>query len=435
MTLLQDRLRQALRDAGIVPSAPSSGLTEASLGRQPYQTSTPGRDESGIEQFLPGFWQDTPAGRVFVIERRYELDYQHGGYTLQRVLDVEAETLARIGRHRGLAGVDHRQIVYLDTETTGLAGGSGTLAFLVGIGHFLDGHFRLRQYFLDSLDQEQALLQALSDYLQPFSAIASFNGKAFDLPLLETRYILSRLPAGVRDLPHLDLLFAARRIYRDRFESCRLGEIERRVLGLERPDDVPSYEVPSLYFRYVRFRRFRALLPVFHHNALDILSLVTLAAHLGALFSGRLTLDADDELALARDCEHEGRFAEATARYRRALERAMPALKREDAERRLSLLYKRLGQWQQAAEVWELSAGRSENRSIFPHVELAMYHERRRRDFGAALRHTDAALAILRQHHLRLGAGGAREQETRLQRRLIRLRRRLETGMRTTRAK
>ncbi|HTE84454.1 MAG TPA: ribonuclease H-like domain-containing protein [Dehalococcoidia bacterium] len=430
---LNDQLRRALNEAGLTRRA--SGQPPALALRPQPGDLPPARvnradpavpDELGIEGFLPGFWQDTPAGRVFVVERRYELDYRHGGYTLGSLLDVPPPILAQIGRHDGLSGIDHRQIVYLDTETTGLAGGTGTLAFLVGIGHFLDGHFRLRQYFLDSLEGEEALLRALSDYLERFSAVASFNGKVFDVPLLETRFILSRLRKDVRALPHLDLLFAARRMYRDRFESCRLGEIERRVLGLTRPDDVPSFEVPSLYFRYVRYRRFRALLPVFHHNALDILSLVTLAAHLGGLYGGTIALDNEDELALARVCEQEGRITDAIAHYRAILRQEPPPLRRDDAERRLSLIYKRSGRWQEATQIWERSAGRPENCSIFPHVELAMFCEQQQRSFDAALGHAEHALALLRRHHLRLGANGARQQELLLERRLTRLQKRIE---------
>jgi uncharacterized protein YprB with RNaseH-like and TPR domain len=377
-----------------------------------------------IEEYVPGFWQDTSAGKVFVLERRYELDYLHGNYPLGSLLEVPSETIARIGQDNRLEGVNHPDIVYLDTETTGLGRGAGTLAFLVGVGRFLDGHFCLRQYFLDSLDREQALLRALSDCLRPCAAVVTFNGKVFDLPLLETRYIQAQLPDGIRHLAHLDLLLAARRLYRGRFDSYRLGVIERRVLGLQRLNDVPSPEVPSLYFRYMRNHRFRALLPVFQHNALDILSLVTLSAHLGGLYEGRIPLDLEDEVAIARICEREGRLAESICRYERALDHDLPPIKREDCERRLSLLFKRTGRHEDAAEIWRRLADRLDNRSVFPHLELARYYERRH-DLAAAIHHATEALALQQRHHLRLGATGAPAQQMRLQCRLARLRQRL----------
>ncbi len=417
----RDRLRRALQDAGVTkpPRVAAPAAFQPAL-------SPSGPAEPGIEAFLPGFWQDTPAGRIFVVERRFDLDYLHGAYPLGCVLGVPGALLARIGRSEALAGVPHERVLYLDTETTGLAGGTGTLAFLVGIGHFQDGAFRLRQYFLDSLEREEALLRALADYLDAFDAIVTYNGKVFDVPLLETRLILSRLNSGVSGLPHLDLLFATRRIYRDRFGSCRLAEIERQVLGLTRVEDVPGFEVPALYFRFVRHRRFRALVPVFRHNALDVLSLVTLTAHLAGLYAPDGAVSAQDALALARASEQDGHSDEAIERYRAALAAGLPPVVRDEAERRLSLIFKRCGRWDEAAAVWYQMARRPGSRSTFPLIELSRFCERQKRDIEAALIHAENALAILRAHHLRLGAAGAAEREAELERRAARLRDRVE---------
>lgn len=434
----QDRLRHALGEAGLRRERQAGGASQPDAWRSARESRAtvyqhglgppPQRQEPGVESYLPGFWQDTPAGRVFVVEQRFDLEHRHGAYPLGRTLALPGQVLARIGRDRALAGVDHQRLLYLDTETTGLAGGAGTVAFLVGIGHFLDGGFRLRQYFLDSLDREEALLRALADYLDGFDAIVTFNGKSFDLPLLETRFILARLRREVRSLPQLDLLFPARRLYRDRFGSCRLGELERQVLGLTRVEDVPSFEIPSLYFRYVRQRRFRALIPVFHHNALDVLSMVTLMAHIGALYEGGPPTAAEDALALGRVCEGDGYHEEALAHYHAALAAGLPPAPREQTERLLSLLYKRLGHWQEAVDLWSEIAGRPDNRALYPLIELAKHYERTARDIPAAVDHTEQALALVRRHHLRLGAAGAQTEEARLQKRLERLQRRQAQG-------
>jgi uncharacterized protein YprB with RNaseH-like and TPR domain len=414
----RDRLRRALQEAGLSQRTPPAAVSGPAY--QPALTAEPPAGP-GIESFLPGFWQDTPAGRVFVVEQRFDLDHKHGSYPLGRTLGIPGEILARIGRQEALAGLDHRRLLYLDTETTGLAGGTGTLAFLVGIGHFLDGGFRLRQYFLDSLDKEEALLRALADYFQSFDAVVTYNGKIFDVPLLETRFILSRLPSEIRSLPHVDLLFAARRMYRDRFGSCRLGEIERQVLGLTRIEDVPGFEVPALYFRYQRSRRFRALVPVFEHNALDVLSLVTLMAHMGSIFADPESCTVEDRLALARICERDGHEQEAILHYTAAIDVGLPPVPRDEAERRLALLHKRNGDWEEAVAIWYRMAYRPGNRLLFPLVELAGYCERQRRDFEAAQLHVENALNLLRDHHLRLGARNAPAQELVLERRLARL--------------
>lgn len=426
-------LREKLRGLGALPAAPvgGHGADLLSSGRPPEPQRTPyvapePPPEPDVEAYLPGFWQDTPEGRIFVVEQRYELDHVHGAIPLGRTLEVSAEVIARIGRHAGLSAVAPERVLYLDTETTGLSGGTGTYAWLVGIGHFIDGGFRLRQYFQTDFGQERALLRALSDYLVHFDAIVTFNGKTFDLPLLETRFTINGISkraqpqTDVRRLPHLDLLHPARRIYKDRFSSCRLGELEQQVLGLVRHEDVPGWEIPALYFRYVRNRRFRAVLPVFEHNALDILSLVTLTSHLCDFFSGDAARSAEDRFALGRACEADGLHTQSVANYRAALELGLQPSLQHDCEQRLSVLYRRMGRWEEAQALWEMVAQRSNNRQLYPYVELAKYHERVSRDFGRALQATRDGLALLESHHIRFGAAGEADRDE-LMRRIARL--------------
>jgi uncharacterized protein YprB with RNaseH-like and TPR domain len=374
-----------------------------------------------LHRYLPGFWQDTRGGRVFVVERRFELNHHHGRLALGRALETPPALWARMGRAPELAGIDPRRVAFLDIETTGLAGGTGTLAILVGLGHFLDGHFRLRQYFLASLGQERAMLRALADYLDGFAAVVTFNGKAFDLPLLQTRLVLAGLPAEMVALPHLDLLHPARRLYRDRLPSCRLDQLEQWLLGLTRVDDVPGWEVPSLYFRYIRTRRVRALLPVFEHNAHDVLSLVALLVYLARLFAGDVRLSAADRLALGRDRQTAGDHDEAVEHYRAALAQGLRPAERDECERRLSLLLKRLGRWEEAVALWEAAATRPDNRALYPLVELAKYREHVARDLAGARLATERALWLLERHHARLGYGPLAAARAELAGRLARL--------------
>jgi uncharacterized protein YprB with RNaseH-like and TPR domain len=380
-----------------------------------------------VAEYLPGFWQDTPAGRVFVVEQRFELEHTHGTLPLGKTLDVAPALLARLGREAALAAIDLRRVVFLDTETTGLAGGTGTVAFLVGMGHFLDGHFRLRQYFLEDLDQEEAMIRALTDYLADFQGVVTFNGKTFDMPLLHTRVRMTRTRRGLSDLAHLDLLHPARRLYRDRIPSCRLQELERQFLGLERVEDIPGWEIPSVYFRYVRSRRFRALLPVFEHNALDVLSLVTLAAHLAHVWRGDGLRDAGDRLALARACEQDGDLEQALEHYDAALLCAdLRPVERDECERRLSLLYKRLGRMDDALAVWYRVANRADNRALYPLVEIAKHCERVTKDYAAARAACERALALIERHHARMGYGRVAADRASLKQRIARLEARLE---------
>lgn len=419
---LRARLREALgaRPPALTPTpSPASGRGVAEWSEAGAGVGRPAGEE--VHHLLPGFWQDTPVGRVFVIERRFALEHRHGRLALGQVLQTPPTLWARIGRVPALAEADPRRVVFLDTETTGLAGGTGTIAFLVGIGHFLDGHFRLRQYFLPTLEQERAMLRALADYLDGFQAVVSFNGKSFDLPLLEARLVLARMPRDLTALPHLDLLHPARRLYGDRLASCRLTELEQHLLGLTRVDDVPGWEVPALYFRYMRTRRFRALLPVFEHNATDVLSLVALTAHLASVLAGEAQLTGADRLALGRVCEAEGRTEEAVMHYRRALAQELRSVERQECEQRLSLLLKRLGRWQEAAALWQEVARRPDNRQLYPLVELAKYHEHITGDLVTARALTERALLLLEGHHARMGFAGLAAEREALRKRLARL--------------
>jgi len=255
----------------------------------------------------------------------------------------------------------------------------------------------------------------------------TFNGKTFDMPLLQTRVRMTRTRQGLGDLAHLDLLHPARRLYRDRIPSCRLQELERQFLGLERVEDIPGWEIPSVYFRYVRSRRFRALLPVFEHNALDVLSLVTLAAHLAHVWRGDGLRDAGDRLALGRACEQDGDLDEALEHYDAALFCAdLRPVERDECERRLSLVYKRLGRMDDALAVWQRVANRAENRALYPLVEIAKHCERVTKDFAAARAACERALALIDRHHARMGYARLAADRAALTQRLERLEARLE---------
>jgi uncharacterized protein len=172
---------------------------------------------------------------------------------------------------------------FLDTETTGLAG-AGTYAFLIGVGRITERGFSIRQFFMRDFAEERSVLCALSEYLSEFDVLITYNGKAYDQPLLETRYRLNRQKPPFSQLAHLDLLHGARRIWKLRYENCRLSFLESQVLGVERQSDLPGELVPYVYFEYLRSGEARRLVPVFHHNAVDILTLGCLTAIVASAF-------------------------------------------------------------------------------------------------------------------------------------------------------
>src|SRR5437667_8766191 len=245
-----------------------------------------------LERVVGGELVETGAGSLLVVRREYPLAHRHGGVPLDGVRRAPLDVLARVARVEG-DGLAAERLLFLDTETTGLAGGTGTYAFLVGAGWIEGDAFVVTQHFMRDLDEEPALLAALAPLLERAGGVVTFNGAGFDLPLLETRFVLARRrwPAM---LPHLDLLRPSRRVWTGCFDDCRLGTLEREVIGLEREDDVPGALIPALYFDFLRSRRAAPLARVFDHNRHDVLSLVALLGWFGRALASHDHLGAED---------------------------------------------------------------------------------------------------------------------------------------------
>ncbi len=290
-----------------------------------------------------------------------------------------------------LADFDLTRAVFLDTETTGLSGGTGTAAFLVGTGHLEGDRFVVRQYFMRDYNEEPALLARLAADLAAFSGVVTYNGAQFDLPLLETRYRLDRSPSPFSSMPHLDLLQPARRLWKARFDCCRLQTLEAGLLGVLRVGDVPGQEIPQIYFRYIRGRGAGSLGRVLQHNYVDIVSLAALLSLALDWVGGAEPEDARDAYSLGRVFERARLYDRAEAEFQRAL-RLRPGRLEIPVLMRLGYRVKRRGDHSAAARLWERAAQQGECRAF---RELALHHERRRRDLDAALEVVEHGLAQL----------------------------------------
>ncbi len=229
------------------------------------------------ERYFPQEWLDgseveNAHGHHFETERLWERHRRHGSMDIGDLDDLPADLLASISNGE-IAAATPRTWAFLDTETTGLAGGAGTYAFLIGVGRITPEGFRVRQFFMREFGEEASVLQAISEHLAQFDVLITYNGKTYDQPLLENRYRMQRLLPPFTRLAHLDLLCGARRLWKLRFESCRLMELEAEILGVEREGDLPGELIPYVYFEYLRTREAFRLMPIFHHNAIDILTL------------------------------------------------------------------------------------------------------------------------------------------------------------------
>jgi uncharacterized protein YprB with RNaseH-like and TPR domain len=349
----------------------------------------------GIESVVQGRYQRTAHGECFVVERRYPVSSNQGLLSLASALGLSQRARHLLTRGQATDVLDPIRALFLDTETTGLAGGTGTYAFLVGAGYFDGDSFCLRQYFVRHPGEEAALLAAVGELLAAFPLWVTFNGKTFDVPLLETRFLVSRRERLTSPAHHLDLLHPARRLWRTKLPSCALGSLERLVLGVERVDDVPAWTIPGLYFDYVRRGRCEPLRGVFAHNADDLLSLVALLGLIGQI------LDTPgehahrvDSVALLRLFTQAGLAGDATAWCGASLDR-VPPTERRGLLWEMSILLRRAGDREGAVSLWERLAQETGPWALAAQVELAKHYEHHRRDYVAASRATEAALAAL----------------------------------------
>ena len=360
-----------------------------------------------IADILAGEWIESREGNVLAVDRYYAADRLHGRVRIGDIvatIENGCESLQLLGC--AWPGRDPRpyttQLCFFDLETTGLAGGAGTQAFLVGTAVLEEGGIRVRQFLLPGFQHERALLAMVADWSTRAGTLVTFNGRTFDVPLIETRYLLHRLPFPLGEMPHLDMLHPARGLWKARptiagpaldDESCRLSVLERHLAGYHRIGDVPGFEIPSRYFRFVRTGDVHGLEAVMEHNRIDLISLALVTARALALISEgpRAAHHPREALGLGRLYERSGASENAECSYQHAARLAAAVGHeldvRAEALRRLALCRRRAGRMADAAAAWhELleapgcpAALRREAREA-----LAIHHEHRSRDLHAA---------------------------------------------------
>jgi len=378
-----------------------------------------------LEECVSGGEITTAGGRFFCAESVWGVSHHHGCRCIGDLSPLDMNGVSTLANDGALAGLDYARGVFLDTETTGLAGGTGTVAFLIGMGWFEGSRFVMKQLFMRDYSEERAVLMFLRDLVQDRQFLVTFNGKAFDVNLLTARFILNRLADPLAGLPHLDLLHPSRRLLRHRLDNVRLGTIEGAVLALEREGDVPGHEIPQRYFDWLKRRDGRLMADVFLHNRLDVLSMAALAAHLTEMIAAEPTGPAlrppQDLLAAARLLMHRGDKAAGARRMLTDLRSAScPATVRQ-ACRLLSSSHKRAGEWPQAVEIWEEMIAQAPD-DVFALVELAKWHEHRTRDYAQALNLARQALHVLPLLAPETERGILQRRIARLERRLAKAR-------------
>jgi uncharacterized protein YprB with RNaseH-like and TPR domain len=358
----------------------------------------PSRREAGqfIHELMSGEVVSTPHGQHFETEKVWENHRRHGSVYISDLGGLPEDLLDHLSA-RAIPTSHPTRWAFLDTETTGLAGGTGTYAFLIGVGWIDSTGFRLRQFFMRDYGEEASLLYSLTQLLERFDVLITYNGKAYDQPLLETRFRMCRARHPFDRMEHLDLLFGARRLWKLRLDSCRLVDLENRILGVERQGDLPGEMIPYVYFEFLRSQRAFAVVPIFHHNATDILSLACLTAIVPFAFRSpeeTAVRHGADLIGLARWLVQSDREEEALRLFRRAVEMGIPDNLMFRTLWDIAALERRLGRHDAAIAVTtELTESRNPFRAR-AYQELAKHYEHREKNHAMALEMTLSALGI-----------------------------------------
>ncbi len=365
----------------------SAGSQEAQASQplEPRVDRVPGLDSLGTIA-------RTPSGTTCVVTTLCDVDHAHGRVGIAGSLSVRADHVAMLALDPSLANADISKIVFIDTETTGLAGGAGTVPFVVGLAWFEDGALRVDQLVLPDFPDEAAMLAVVAERISWASLIASYNGKSFDWPLLRQRFILNRVPVPTIPL-HLDLLHCARRVYRRRLRGVRLVDVEREVLGFHRVDDIPGELIPRTYFDYLSSGDVHGIRAVVDHNRWDV---IALAAVLPALVREweevRPEADPRDHLSLAEVALRVSDIDRARAFARQAAECSGA----EDISRAANLILAKIARRlhlpddEQAALLSALDVSKGSDDDAAPvHLWLAKHYEHRRKDVARAIPHAE----------------------------------------------
>jgi len=404
------------------------------VGAQDLKPAPAERRIDSLEQVLSGRELHTPQGEAFLVEEHLPLGSPHGRSKLE--LKAPLDILGLCLSIPSLASLPAESFLFLDTETTGLSGGSGTFTFLIGAGRFIGSEFVLEQFFLRGLENEPAQLHAFEEFLAPCQAIVTFNGKSFDIPLLQTRFLMQGWQPPFGELFHIDLLHLSRKLWRNRLPSRTLGNLEIQILDADRTeDDVPGWQIPSLYSLYLLDGDANRLKPVFYHNKMDVVSLAVLLDHIACLLSDPIAgagAYGADLIATARLFEQIGDIDVAANLYFHALqhedavENRIPREVLLDALTRLAYIHKRQADFDSAVIIWEQAAVLQH---LAAHVELAKYYEHQLQDIPTAIEWTHSAIQLLEEPNFTHRSASPNSNfsqhqiRTELDRRLNRLRR------------
>ena len=365
------------------------------VGTEGIKPANKSRTRPNLLDHFPGSWEKTPKGESFVVRKSLSGSIKHGTSNLAG--DLSLSFYESIPSLIGISEIPSNQVLYIDTETTGLAGGVGTYVFLIGAAKVIQDKVEFAQFFLQDPGNEAAQLAAFEAFSADSRILVSYNGKSFDLPRIKNRYLFHGWPSPFQDIYHLDLLHIARRLWKDHLPGCTLGDLEYHLLEFERSDkDIPGWKVSERFFDYLQNNDPEPLEDVFYHNEIDVLSLIALLRYITNRLMDPLSLPYRNR----RDLVSIGQYFVHLRQDDQAieiLESAVRNRKLTDAQiitARSSLagLYKKKEAYSLAVKLWKKNASRGDTDSK---IYLAKHYEHKVKDLDEAIHWTLSAKADL----------------------------------------
>lgn len=379
------------------------------LGVSLGSTNIKPREKFPIEKVIQGEWLHDPLGDIFKVSEDFSNGYQHGRMNLEFNF-----SFSRVLQVSGLPkeGIALEDILFMDTETTGLSGGTGTMVFLIGLGYFSKNGFTIDQFFLDDPVNELAFLNESSNIFSRYKVIATFNGSSFDMPLLKTRFVLNRIIPSFQNKSHLDLLHLSRKIWKLRLSSLKLRDLENEILKFQRKEnEVPGWMVPQIYFDFISSRDARPLEGVFYHNRMDVLSLAYLFNLASGLISDPLEsirAPKEDMLSIARMIEDHGFSQQSEMLYEILFKKGLPENIPASTLLRFGFICRKHQHFDLALKFWKSSFEKGEYRAA---IEISKIFEYQARDYPNALLWARSGIDLFRSNQVKKNSSNTFQDE------------------------
>jgi uncharacterized protein YprB with RNaseH-like and TPR domain len=425
MRSLKDRLNSLYGQAETVekPTALEKSTIRRELERMFDQkskifpkTKIEKQEMQPLEELVPGQWINTTFGDIFRAEFTYDFDDLYGNLDLREIFKYSATSMAENFRLTTAHNIE--SVLFIDTETTGLAGGSGTVAFMVGLGWVKGNRFVVHQYFISQLNHEEGMLEYIAEFAKNFTCLASYNGKSYDIPLLNTRYVMNRLTSAFEDFEHIDLLHQSRALWKYSLRDCKLKTLETELMGLYRDGDIPGELIPEVYFEYLESGVIDRIERIFFHNRFDI---ITMLGVLLLIMKSVETVSPDEnplnDYAKGRIFHKKKDIQRSIQHYENVLTSNISISRRIITMLELAAIYKKEKMIDKAVELWLQTV--KIDYSFTAYVELAKYYEHDEKNAEQALKISHKALEGL-------GSYKYKEQEE-IQKRIERLKKKILT--------